>query len=288
VSDDSFVFPAAADCFVLSSEGPVTVDDFRAGDSVLVLRRGQLATSEVMVVRSDQEPIGCIRLLTSVGDIVVEPDNVLLARGGPLRARDVAAAVADGKSPRLEVVRPPAFRQFGRQIVRDALRELVVPPRALHFPQHISARSLDELFAAYEALGIALSRRADDRWLVLPGEAVIEAGAEHDLHARTLLQALAWAEVGTSLESRVTLEEHDLRRAVLCALVRDGLPFSVRWTPGYRPIEARISLLSPPTWSAFVSVAGAIATRQRIVRLTVAGERAALVVGLALAMPQTA
>ena len=96
-----------------------------------------------------------------------------------------------------------------------------------------------------------------------------------------LLRALAWeVDAEGGVEARLALQEARLRRLLIAALIAEGLPFTIKWVPGYRPVEARLRLSG--AWPAFVSVESARLERGPTRMVTVASERPALPVGLTL------
>ena len=254
--------------------------------NVVVVRRGVFSHARVAWVDAQEGSVPCLRLLTGVGDIVADERAVFLTRSGPLPAAALASAAMAGRPPRLELARPTAKARATSALVTTALGSLITPPRAVHFPSHLRRSLSDDLVGAYEALGAqAVARYTDDRWTILRGDPSGITPPPDDVDATLLLRALAWAELASGLESRVILDDHETRRALFMALVRDNLPFGVRWVPSYRPIEARIALLNPSSWPVFVSVVGARATAQRMLTLAIYGEPAAVMVGLALIAP---
>lgn len=78
-----------------------------------------------------------------------------------------------------------------------------------------------------------------------------------DLQADVLTLVTAWAEHGDGYECRIRLNDYALRRRLLASVAGTGRPFSVRWLPGYSPVESRVRVGSERSWPARLPVIGA-------------------------------
>jgi hypothetical protein len=96
------------------------------------------------------------------------------------------------------------------------------------------------------------------------------------------MRAVAWEVDGEGdVEARIPVQEARLRRLLIAALIAESRPFTIKWTPGYGPVEVRVRLSD--AWPAFVSIDSARPEQARTRVITVASERRpALPVGLAL------
>jgi hypothetical protein len=225
-------------------------------------------------------------VLTALGDVAVPVASRVMTRSGPRAAGEIASAVRGGETVRVETIRPApggnALTSAG-PAAEAGMRALVEPPRAIQLPRACGSLA-DEVRKAYARIGIKVSARGDARWsaLVEDGKAASRNDRARPIGARELMRALAW-EIGPdgSIEARLIRQDHALRRLLIAALVAEDLPFTMKWVPAYRPVEARVRL-SEDAWPAFVSVGGAGTETLPARALALASERAALAVGLAL------
>jgi hypothetical protein len=275
----------ALDSFTLTDHGPRLVNEIERGDQLVVVERGKERLVRVSAVAAGPNDAQCVRMLTALGDVVAPLGMLVMTREGPRAAGDVAAAVREGRTVRAETIAPSRGAlnsDVAARRVEEALRALVEPPRAVQIP--LSASSVGEAVRkSYGRIGIKLSQRRDGRWLALVrnGNGRRATGKGAQPASKDLLRALAWeVDAEGRVESRLALQETGLRRLLIVALIAEGLPFTIKWVPGYRPVEARLRLSE--AWPAFVSVESARHERGPTRLVTVAAERPALPVGLTL------
>jgi hypothetical protein len=275
----------AIDGLTLTKDGPRLIEDIRRGDELVVVERGQERLARVSAVSDGAEDAECVRMLTVLGDVVAPMRRLVMTREGPRSAGDIADAVREGRAVRVETIAPSSSGLDGdgaARLAEEALRVLVEPPRAVQIPLAASAVA-EEVRRSYGRIGIKLSQRRDDRWLALvrDGEGRRAAGKRAQTRAQDLLRALAWeVDAEGDVEARLPLQETRLRRLLITVLIAEGLSFTIKWVPGYRPVEARLRLSG--AWPAFVSVDSARLERGPTRMVTVASERPALPVGLTL------
>jgi hypothetical protein len=278
----------ALDGVMLTKDGPCLVGDVTCGDQIVVVERGEERLARLNAVDAGQGDAECVRMFTALGDVVVPVRRFVMTREGPRSAGDVAAAVHEGRTVRAETIAPPpSDRLDGGGAARhaeEALRALVEPPRAVQIPLVTSSVG-EAVRGAYARIGVKLSERRDERWLALTqdgGGARRPTGKSAVLRAQDVLCALAWEiDAKGGIEARLPVQESRLRRLLIATLIADGMPFTIKWVPGYRPVEARLRL-SAASWPAFVSVESARLERGPTRMITLASERPTLPVGLTL------
>lgn len=233
----------AADALIFTPNGPAIGRSLPTLAGLMVIdRQGRLAESAVVATRT----LGVrsmVTLLTDAGELTLDERSVVTTRRGRMFAVDVARQVRGGGSARIEMARvadlPVGDQHDARSTVRAALA--CMDPPVIRIP-----RALDQHAAAKEFLegaGVLFSDVSDERWTVFTVDPSVLDGAvvRPSIADLALLTLTAWGQADTTLMSRTTLEQSELRRRLLAALVCARTPGHVRWLPGYRPVEARVS-----------------------------------------------
>jgi hypothetical protein len=237
------VHVVAADALIFTPNGPAMGRSLPTLAGLMVIdRQGRVAESAVVATRT----LGVrsmVTLLTDAGELTLDERSVVTTRRGRMFAIDVARQVRGGGTARIETARvtdlPVGDQHDARSAVRAALT--CMDPPVIRIPgaldQHAAAKEL------LEGAGVLFSDVSDERWTVFTVDPSVLDGAVAppsiaDLALRTLT---AWGQADTTLVSRTTLEQSDLRRRLLAALGCARTPGHVRWLPGYRPVEARVS-----------------------------------------------
>lgn len=222
-----------------------------AGHGVVIIDRTGRATEAALNGAQEAGDRAAVRLFTDVGELLLAERAVVTTRKGRLFARDVARQVVQGAQARIELARagtlPPGQAPDERSSYRAALAHLNPPviriPRRLGQEQAV-ARILD-------VAGVPFADVSDDRWTAI---AFDDAGLTAETVAPSvndvaLLVLTAWATDGSTIVSRTTLEQFALRRRLLAALVCANRPAEVRWTPAYKPVEARVRPGQPRSYA---------------------------------------
>jgi hypothetical protein len=281
------------DCYVVTARGAVLPDELEPGrDRVLIVRGGALKLADLEEARLESKPRETWRMLTSVGDIVLVAGSFLMTRDGPIAGEDIAAQLARGKQPRMEVISPtdlPAPAADPRpeaEIERACVRSL--PRPVVQIPRNgVDALVVDKIKRCLSTAQVDYREFRDERWLAFELEALTangETGPWGNGHAEALLNLTAWDTDGESVISRVRLEDAALRRRMLASLAGSRRSFDVKWVPLYRPIECRIHVGGMSSMKPFVPVHTAIAETGAVRQLEI-NDRGPLVLGLAIVAP---
>jgi len=237
------VHVVAADALIFTPNGPAMGRSLPTLAGLMVIdRQGRVAESAVVATRT----LGArsmVTLLTDAGELTLDERSVVTTRRGRMFAIDVARQVRGGGTARIETARvadlPVGDQHDARSAVRAALACMDPPviriPRGLS--QHAAAKEL------LEGAGVLFSDVSDERWTVFTVDPSVLDGAvtPPSIADLALLTLTAWGQADTTLVSRTMLEQSELRRRLLAALGCARTPGHVRWLPGYRPVEARVS-----------------------------------------------
>lgn len=281
------------DCYVITARGAVLPDELEPGrDRVLIVRAGALKLADLEDASLESKPRETWRMLTSVGDIVLAAGSFLMTREGPLAGEDIAAQLARGKQPRMEVISPADLPEpaadprseavIGQACVRSLPRPVVQIPR-----NGVDALVVDRVERCLRAAQIDYREFRDERWLAFELEAPAangETGPWGHGQADALLNLTAWDADGESVISRVRLEDAMLRRRIIASLAGSRRSFNIKWVPLYRPIECRIQVGGTSSMKPFVPVHAAIAELGPVRQLEI-NDRGHLVLGLAIVAP---
>lgn len=258
----------ARDTFLMTERGPALAPALEPGvDRVwMVDRNGGFALSAITELTPSTEAPAW-RLLTEAGDIVVPSGALAMTSAGPLGGYEIHKGLHQHAVIRLDIVSPedlPAPRSADAPIAavyRSCLTALpggvIQLPRANGVADAIQPSLLEIL----EKAEVTYRWACDDRWMAFVVEPIQHAdGAARvgwDLQADVLTLVTAWAEHGDGYECRIRLKDYALRRRLLASVAGTGRPFSVRWLPGYCPVESRVRVGSERSWPARVAVVGA-------------------------------
>jgi hypothetical protein len=233
----------AADAVVSTPTGPAMGRDLSPLAGVMVIdRQGRMAESPLHATRT-LGTRSMITLLTDAGELTLDERAVVTTRHGRMFARDVARHVRAGVAARIEMARVVDLPVGDQPDASSGLRTALacMDPPVIRIP-----RALDKQAAAEQLLkeaGVSFRDVSDERWTVLvvdPG-GLDAAATPPSLADLALLTLTAWGTPGSTAISRTTLEQSELRRRLLAALGCARTPGHVRWLPGYRPVEARVS-----------------------------------------------
>jgi hypothetical protein len=115
-----------------------------------------------------------------------------------------------------------------------------------------------EVIKVLKAAKVRYRSVEDERWVAFVLEQVEGtargARADFQTQADVLAMVTAWAGKPGAYESRVRLGDCLLRRRLLGAAAGAGRAFTVRWLPGYCPVEARARIGRDRAWPARVAV----------------------------------
>lgn len=258
----------ARDTFLMTERGPALAPALEPGvDRVwMVDRNGAFALSAITELTPSTEAPAW-RLLTEAGDIVLPSGALAMTSAGPLGGYEIHKGLHQHAVIRLDIVSPedlPAPRSADAPIAavyRSCLTALpggvIQLPRANGVADAIQPSLLEIL----EKAEVAYRWACDDRWMAFVVEPIQQAdGAARvgwDLQADVLTLVTAWAEYADGFECRIRLKDYALRRRLLASVAGTGRPFSVRWLPGYCPVESRVRVGSERSWPARVAVIGA-------------------------------
>jgi hypothetical protein len=277
----------ASDALVITPTGPLSAGSLRRGDEFVVLQgNGHLAraclTEEATSLESP-----CMRVLTDIGDVAVPAKETILTKTGPMLGEDLRAAFHAVRFPHVEVL--------GIQDIAEAAPwpRVRTPQRLTRKGALAALRSVGQGFSAMPAAaavehgptvtgilktaGVEWTQHADDRWCSWTWLLAEKSGPNIEVAyptADSLLALTAWSDGS----SRTVLSQHRLRAKTIASLAWERRAAKVAWTPGYRPVEARIAV-APATVSPYAQVRGAIRERTDVVSLPLDRAGAIVVAG---------
>ena len=285
----------ATDSFLITETGPAPASMIGAGvDRVVVVDvNGVLSLSAVKAIRPIPDVLAA-RVLTEAGDVVVPSGAFAMTSRGPTSGAEIEEALRKDQTVRIDVVSPedlPRAKKVKVSVV-DVYRSCLeaLPGGIIQLPCG------NGIADAMETGILELLRQAEvehrvvrnDRWVTFvlgPIEATADgARGEFELQADALSMITAWAGDGEHLESRVRVGDCGLRRRLLAAATGAGRGFSVRWVPGYCPVEARVRIGDERAWPARAIVLGAepVIAEALLVETATRGD---LIVSLAVLRP---
>lgn len=224
--------------------GWVWAGDLAAGRKVLCLHGdGHLRMTRVHSVTPPFKQ-DVVAVLTEVGDVVVPVHEPLLTTGGPVLASELSALGTQG-TIKVEVVQPKGIAAFcpskvstGRQAANVALSWL-----GRHWTAAPTSLSLERRAALATILaksGLPVTTSADERWLSWTWRPAADVDRTLRPSGEAMLALTAWGDD----YSRTILTDRKIRSAILMAITLEGRQAKVAWTPGYAPVECRISVQS--------------------------------------------
>jgi hypothetical protein len=264
------------DAYVWTTRGPCRVGDLHGGEVAIVNTNGRVTTSAVISMSpATERPV--VRLRTAAGEIHLEARTAITTRGARLFGATAAAEAAGGRQLRIELALPQDLPAPDSDDVRGGIRTALglLDPPVVRVPRRLGmSQQLAEILRTAE---VAYVDASDERWTALCFDADAVTGPAGPVAANEagVLQAItAWAhpEPGRT-ESRTTLEQGILRQRLVAALAASGTPASVTWTPGYGPVEARITA---SRGGPFTLTKGAETTVMPCVDITVADAGSAI------------
>jgi hypothetical protein len=287
----------AADAFLITEKGPALATLVERDDRVLMAdRNGQLVLCKVSKVKALPATSGW-RLLTDAGDVVLLTGALALTSAGPLAGAEVEKALRRGQGVSLDIVSPedlPSPKPASvpvREVYRSCLAALPAGVIQLPCGNGIAEAIAPGVVKMLKAAKVKYRSVEDDRWLALVFEPVEGtargARAEFELQAEALAMVTAWAGKAERLESRVRVGDCELRRRLLAAAAGAGRPFSVKWHPGYSPVESRMRIGDGRPWRARAAVhaAARVSDSALAIDTRMSGD---LVVSLAVLRPERA
>lgn len=285
----------AADTFLMTEEGPTLAPALESGvDRVWTVdRNGAFALSLLTHVRV-AGAVAAWRLLTEAGDVVLPSGALALTSAGPLDGREVEAALRKRQVVRLDIVSPedlPAAKGGDvspTTLYRSCLAAL--PGGIIQLPRRngTADQILPRVMNILQMAEVRYRTEFDDRWAAIVLEPLKDADGGvrggWEIQADVLAALTAWAGHSQDYESRLRLRDYALRRRLLAAVAGAGRPFSVRWLPGYSPVESRVRTGPGRSWPARVAVLAAfpLTATTLCLRTESAGD---LIVSLAVLRP---
>jgi hypothetical protein len=255
----------ADDAFLMTEKGPVPamMVDLEVDRVWIVDRSGGFALSRVSKVKPVAQTAGW-RLLTEAGDVVLPSGALALTSEGPLAGAEVEIALRRGQTVRLDIVSPDDLPRAksdhvpAAEVYRSCLAALPAGVIQLPWANGIADAIAPEVIKVLKAANVHYRSVKDERWAAFILEQVegTARGARADFQAQAdvLSMVTTWAGKPGAYESRVRLGDCLLRRRLLGAAVGAGRAFTVRWLPGYCPVEARARIGSDRAWPARVAV----------------------------------
>jgi hypothetical protein len=209
------------------------------------------------------------------------------------RVEEAVAAYEAGHAVRVEVLRPgDMFRLedskgFKSQAYQAALsmhrQETVVIPGWLSDETDVGARIEGLLRTA----GVEYKRYHTGDWCIYGVQPKIllplssSAWVRPRDQAEALLLFKAWSLENGMLESRILEAEVRYLQRLAGCLAGSRQDFEVKWVPGYRPVEARVTVRSRDQWPSHVPVLRVVKRRQDTFRVTIRSA-GSVIVSLAL------
>jgi hypothetical protein len=282
----------SADDFVFTSRGPILAHWLKPDAEVLVLdAKGVLLFGRLSALEVRTSVSGA-RVMTELGEVVLVDGMCLLGRAGPIAAPALRRAIANDVEVQLEGISAsgiPASKNeaaSAKAIACSVLSHFTTGQFAI--PKQVSesltlSRSLSRLF---KEAAIRPQKYEDDRWQAFCFTPPKDPGPLFGGYAERferLNAVTAWEEVGGRLSARTTDAARTLRAELLLAGASIGLQPHITWTPGYCPVDARISFGSSST-STFVKVVAMRDEMHDVCAMEVATSRQ-IVVGMHMLMP---
>lgn len=285
-----------ADGFLMTEQGPAlaTALDSAVDRVWMVDRSGAFVLSSITEVKPSKAEAAW-RLLTEAGDVVLPSGLFALTSLGPLEGAEVQDALRKHEVIRLDVVSPedlPPPKSLDvptAEVYRSCLAALPRPVIQLPRGNGVADEIMPEVIQILRKAKVHYRSVADERWAALVIESVEAtaraARAEWDRQAHVLTVLTAWAGHLGEYESRVRIGDCTLRRRLLASAAGARWGFSVRWLPGYYPVDSRVRIAHDHRWPARVAVQGISPLIARTLRLGTAlgGD---LIVSLAVLRPR--
>lgn len=280
----------AGDGFVMTPSGALMASDLVAGARVLCIRAGvvtEVLVSEIRIL-SDQD---LVRLLTSLGDVVIPAHEYVVTREGRRRATQIADDHYYGKKCRVEVISPAGLPQMQK---RNAISEAILDipsfldtfdPPLIQLPIRLAEKRLARTVeSVLSRSGSVFQKVEDERWVtfVLKGQGAPTKGKRRFATAEEFLSLTGWDIEKGMPTSRTRLTSTLTRRRLIASLAHHAVPFEARWVPGYLPVECRIR--PAENWPSFATITNFVREYGPVFE-TVLSKPGALIVGLTICGP---
>jgi hypothetical protein len=257
----------ARDTFLMTERGPALAPVLEPSqDRVWIVdRHGAFALSAITELTPSAD-VPAWRLLTEAGDIVLPAGVLAMTSAGPLEGHEIHKDLHKHGVIRLDIVSPedlPPPRSAAAPsaaVYRSCLTAL--PGHVIQLPRGngVADAVQPSLLEILEAADVGYRLALDDRWMAVVVDPIhgVDGAARvgWDLQADLLTLVTAWAEHEAGYESRIRLNDCTLRRRLLASIAGTGRSFSVRWLPGYCPVESRVRVGGERSWPARVAVIG--------------------------------
>lgn len=259
------LYAVAGEAILFGPEGPLPASQVSSGQRIQGVVAGRVrpvAVAAIGGLRRDRT----YRLLTGLGDLVV-PDMVpIVTDVGPQRGLAIRDRLQAGGHVQVEVVRPPTRaapcpkRCTLPTVLGQCLASL--EPGVIQLPLPLIEQDPtlgDKIRSLTSQARVATREARGERWHAFSFNADDLGQGRYycNCHARTQLEAMraftAWELPGGAITSRTLLKEGTVRRRLVSLLAAQDLPYAVKWTPSYFPVEARVSV-GGVAWPAFVPV----------------------------------
>jgi hypothetical protein len=283
----------AGDSWLPVVGGVKHVSQLQGGEQVLLVKPdGTIGPSTVFSVDRLHTSTPCVSLLTRVGELLLPNKTRIVTRRGVESIEDLVVASRTGQQSRLEIVQPADIFMWtqGTGSKRDAYRAAltvlsrnrIIVPGWLEGDSDVCDRIEDVLAVA----ATKFKRRTSGKWCIFDFDHPSSAPSVSILWSRTdaqqcaLMLFRAWSLEKDQLVSRVLDGEIAYLQRLSGCFAASGISYDVKWLPGYRPVEARVSRCAGILGS-HVPVLRIIKRKQEIYQVSIRSA-GAMIVGLAL------
>jgi hypothetical protein len=264
----------------------------RGGQALLVKPDGTIGLSSVCSVDRLPAPAPCASLVTRVGELLVPDGTRIVTRRGVESVEDLVVASRTGQQPRVEIVQPAdvfaRIRATGSK--KDAYRAALaaLPRKRIVIPGWLERDSdtCDQIEDVLVAATTTFKRHSLENWCVFdfdrpdPSQRESMPWTRTDAQQHAMMLLTAWSLEEDKIVSRILDGEVSYLQRLSGCLAASGGPYEVKWLPGYRPVEARVSR-GTSTPGSHAPVLRMVRRVQDVYRVSVS-DAGAMIVGLAL------
>jgi hypothetical protein len=253
---------------IWTEQGWCWASELEAGQRVLCLHGdGHLAMTGISSVELCGEQ-DTVEVLTEVGDLVVPAGEPILTTGGPVLGSELVS-ITRRASVKVEVVQPRGIAEAGGCRAATGAAAAMVALAWLERSWTATPATLPAARRAYldrlvAASGLKWAGTSDDRWHSWSWQMPADIDRGLRPTAEAMLALTAW----TADQSRTVLDDRRIRSALLMAIVLEGDQPRLAWTPGYAPVECRITV--HPTAMPFAKLVRASAGSDKVVKINLA------------------